>query len=233
MQRSTIIVLISLFLFAFLAGTGYAVPTLQLYIPDSDYDPATESWLTYENPFTLQVLGASKNGNITEIKDLALYIAVPDDWLLEEGGSVTVKEENQVIFEETFETSNTPYGTPTKGGKQLPPHGTYPSYYYELGLPDMDMESEPLVTVPNYNPEDDGQDEGIIYEYEIGYSKEKIFGIHMDVAGTAVKKNGNEQSVFAPFSHNADAVIPEPSTLLLLGMGMAIIGLWKRLRRRS
>lgn len=229
MQRPTIIVLISLFLFAFLAGTGYAVPTLQLYIPGSEYNPENESWMSYANPFTLQVLGASKHGNITEIKNLSLYIAVPDDWL-QGGGSVKVTGPGG-YNQTSFSFPGSLYGTPTKGGKQLPPHGTYPSNYYELGLPDMDMQSEPLVTVHNYNPGDDGEDLGIIYTYQIEY--QGIFGIHMDTAGIEVKKNGKEQSVFAPFSHNADAVVPEPSTLLLLGIGIGMLGLLKKIIRRT
>ena len=48
-------------------GTAYAVPALQLYMPGSTYDPGSESHVIAHTPFTLQVLGASKNGNISRI----------------------------------------------------------------------------------------------------------------------------------------------------------------------
>lgn len=57
---------------ALLAGFMYpaksaAVPTLQLYSEGAVYDTGTESWLTFDNPFVLQVLGADQPNAIDYI----------------------------------------------------------------------------------------------------------------------------------------------------------------------
>jgi len=215
----------SAFIFLILmTGNLYAVPTLQLYIPtDSHYDPDTESWVTYDNPFTLQVIGASHQGNIKRIYDLYLFIAVPGDWWSDEG-SVTISGPG---VNATIAASQFIWGKPD----QLSNHGIYPTYYCAFQLPDMDFSSG-TVTVYDYIPGEYGEDQGLIYEYSIGYSG--FFGIHMDAAGVAMKKNGKEGDVFAPYSHDADAPIPEPSTLILIGISLTgIAGVVKLKKRRS
>jgi hypothetical protein len=226
----------SLFLFVLSASTGVAVPFLQLYSDGSEYNTETESWLTYDNPFTLQVLGASHHGNITEIRDLLLFIAVPQDWWSEEV-SITIMPLSDPGTVAELDSDDFSFVVPD----ELPPHGIYPAYCYNSSglLPDMvfSPKSE-MVDINNYTPEghiDAASDLGIIYEYEIGYSG--ISGLNIDSLGTALDKKGKEQIVFAPFSHNADAVTtstPEPNTLILLGMGLiGLVGiLYRRKQRR-
>ena len=69
MKRTYYILLAILFLI-FYNGIASAIPILQLYMPGSQYNPDTESWLSYDDPFELQVLGASHNGNVTRITGL-------------------------------------------------------------------------------------------------------------------------------------------------------------------
>ena len=80
---------------------------------------------------------------------------------------------------------------------------------------------------------------GLVWEFDGGLAGSGV-GVdddEVDAAGVAVKKNGKEQNVFAPYSHDADAPIPEPSTLILIGIsltGMAgVVKLKKRRSRRN
>lgn len=201
---------VSIIFIALISGSLYAIPALQLYLPtDSHYDPDTESWITYDNPFTLQVIGASHQGNIEKIRDLYLFIAVPEDWWSDEGG-VTISGPG---VDDNISADQFILGTPD----QLSKHGIYPTYYYAFSLPDMDFSSG-TDTVYNYNPGEYGEDQGLVYDYTISYSG--FFGIHMDAAGVVEKKNGKSQDVVAPYSHDADAPIPEPSTLILIGFSL-------------
>ena len=221
-------------LFAVIALTApvYAVPILQLYMPGSTYDGSTESWLTTNNPFTLQVLGASKNGNILFIDDPTLHIAVPEDWW-EDGTTVTLTGPG---YESGLTIDSWSFGQPAG----LSPHGIYPTHFASVVLPGMDVANGTDV-IHDYNPGGDGTDTGVIWEYEVSYTE--AFGIHMDATGTALKKNGRWADVFAPYSHDADAPgdepggdsppIPEPSALLLIAGGLVAAGRPASPRRAS
>ena len=195
------------------ASAAHAVPILQLYMPGSTYNVDTESWLSLDNPFTLEVLGASKNGSITLIDDPTLHIAVPPDWW-ENGTTVTLTGPG---YESGLTISDWDFGQPDG----LSPHGIYPTHFASVVLPDMDVANGTDV-INDYNPGGDGQDTGVIWEYEISYTE--AFGIHLDATGVAVKKNSQSADVFAPYSHDADAdrppAIPEPAALLVLGAGL-------------
>lgn len=181
----------------FIASETLAVPHLQLYLPDSGYDETGESWLSYDNPFTLQVAGV-QNGNTQAIDDLQLHLGVPSgepDWMLQFGGQVSIQGpgvDTTLTFSET-----TPEGTPDI----LPGNGTpdkWPGYYYSLDLPVMDFSEETLVEVPDFSPDPGGSGQGLMYDYTIGYDSHSIFGLHMDLTGTRISKKGQEKSIFAP-----------------------------------
>lgn len=202
-------------------GTAYAVPALQLYMPGSTYDPGSESHVISHIPFALQVLGASKNGNINRINSPYLHIAVPQgSW--EDGTTVTLTGPGH---ESGVTISAWSFGQPAA----LSPHGIYPTHYASLLLPDMDVGNGTDI-IKDYIPGGTGQDTGVIYEYEVSYTG--AAGLHMDASGIALMKNDRTQPVFAPYSHDADSDnhAPEPASMLVVAAGVA--GLAAR-RKRS
>ena len=67
--------------------------------------------------------------------------------------------------------------------------------------------------------DDDGTGIGVVYNYNMTYDPNKIFGVHLNLTGYL----DGSQFKFAPFSHNADAPstpAPEPGTMLLFGTGL-------------
>lgn len=255
-KKTSTAILAVLVLMLLAASPAWAVPSLQLYIKGAEYNNSTESWMSYDNPFTLLVAG-SNQGNAATLTDLKLHIGVPTDtpdtwsgptnWLLKPQGEVKIKgsmvdQNDNSLTQEIliFEQDNTSHGVP----QELAGEGTpepWPGYYQSVRLPDMNFSSgDNLDAIPNFDPEYDpeieGSGKGFIYEYVISYQKGHLFGVHLDVTGLQTKNNGITKQVFAPYSHNADApTVPEPTTILLFGSGLLVLA-WvgrRQLQRRK
>lgn len=168
-----------------LTSTSHAIPSLQLYIPGSTYNFDTESWLTIEPHFELQVLGASSPPQADYITNLTLYISMLKNEYGMNGAYVNING-TPISFNK--------YGTPPL----MPAHSIFPTYYYAYHLPDL-LVSTAGETIWNYNPGEEGEsDTGDMHTLNldvIGYTF-----IHFDVAGTVVGKNGKmvSQSSFFP-----------------------------------
>lgn len=225
-----------------------AVPTLQLHIDGASYfdektfsDPSgstfsvTESWFSYDNPLTLNVVGAQQPNQVQKITNLKLTLSVQEQFW-DDAGKVQVTGgaiDKQISAQEFSRGIPDPFGT-----GHFPPHGIYPSYYFILDLPDFVFEGSQLVDIYNYNENyspgtSEPEDFGLIQQYAIEY--QDFFHLHFDLTGTAVSKNGRKTwDKFAPFSHDADAPgpapVPEPGTFVLFGVGMVALGFW-RLRK--
>ena len=237
-----------------------AVPTLQLYGPGSTYDTTTESWLTYDNPSELWVVGAQSPSKLIRVDQPTLLIAVPDDcW--DPFVSLTLKtitdhplDNNplalsEIVLTKDNLTSGDAAGSPEDfglyGGKKFPPHDVYPARFWAVDLSSfLYPDSMPSFldvagageTVADYNPGASGSTAGDIQYYEISYEP---YGGDLKFSVDLIGYAGKWEWVKAPFSHNLEAEspepvvpIPEPSVMTLLVMGTTALSLRVVRRKR-
>jgi hypothetical protein len=199
-------------------GVSQAIPELQLYINGATFDMGTETWVTTAPHFQLWVLGdVDAKGTLYDVNLVAAFSSL-------ESGSIT--------FSPALSIAGSGVGTvPSK----LSSHGIYGfgTSWNSYSLGNFTGTADPIGdyygSVPSSFP-DDGQ----INKYDVtvsGYSE-----VHFDAYGYYIKKNGQPQDVFAPYSHDAEATpVPEPGTMLLLGtglLGLAVYGK-RRMNRES
>jgi hypothetical protein len=172
--------------------------------PNSWY---TESWITGPDDFTLTIFNSSSHGNAVTAEDIYVVFAIKD---------ITSQ------FSFTLDGNNYGLADFTNSGDHpvLDPHGIFGNHtlYMEYGIGDLASQASKNITI------------------DVVSADPAIF--HMDAYGR-IWDSKKEEYYYArnPYSHDVTwdppfyyNNIPEPASLLLLGLGVLGVGLIKKRR---
>ena len=249
-MKKSLGLVVGLVALALFAARAQAIPELQTYIGMGSYDASSETWINTTDTFTLFVAGQQSHAHGADVfTDVNLYVAVQqDDYLANPTGSITIQgldsappagESSIALLSWTLGFGGTAPDATNTTPDELARHGIFPATWWLIDLPNLLVSAGEQV--PNYAPDADLTDtkQGDIQYYQISFTG--FESVHFDVTALDGTKR-----IVAPFSHDSEGHLgtnevltrngapismPEPTTMALLGLGLA--GVLAKRRRRT
>jgi hypothetical protein len=221
-----------------LATPALAIPSLQVYIDGAVYNTDHETWVQDGSPFDLWVLGnVDGPGGHGAIDGVRLTLSFSGS-----GGTVTMTPKTTTTVVDPS-TPPAPSFLQSGTGEHsfLPAHGIFNDdnmdHWEDFVIGDFTATDSPMADYISSVPTTFYPGTGQINVYSVTVTGwERVhFDAYNTVLDTKCKGGKNpvcttseERDQFAPFSHDAGGapsqVVPEPTALLLVGVGMLVLG---------
>jgi len=249
MNKSKVLNIVGSLSLLALANSAFALPALQLGPGGSGtwtYDSSTQTWVVAEGSFSLNAYANCKglescNGKYAWDAEgssmqyaYLVAAAVPETSDNTDAFDITVNGNNVNLITSGFGAP------PVQDSNSLGGHGIYDTYFeiYEFRF------DGPLGVIYDTQPGTSGSGDGYTESFDISINSllDNVSGVHFDLFTVSGKRYDPYSKTllqdlvykFAPFSHDAETGgydVPEPSTVLMLGLGLLGFGIRKKASR--